>query len=338
MNNKNITLPIYYMGQIYDQLKHWQLDADAWLAQHQLTSEQIIDFDTRIDLNVFESLILSAINLSKQNDLGLYVGQRLGVTSHGMMGYAMINSATLREAISIFKKFSNTRSPLISISIVENTDTLQVIINENFDFSAIKITFYEALILTFVNILLQISFGELKILKIELDYKAPEYQQLYKDFFSCPIEFSSNSTTLTLSTKSLDDGLKMSDPTSLQQARLLCEKELEKMGKLDTLSQRIKELMLLSIGHFPSLQKTADRFHMSSRTLHRQLLKEGTSFKEIVDNVSHHLAQEYLADSSLSIQEIAYLLGYMDTANFRRAFKRWQGCPPSEYREQHKAM
>jgi len=326
------------MGQIYDQLKQWQVDTDAWLAEHRLTTQNIYDFDTRIDLDIFESLILSAIKVSKQDALGLYVGQRLGITSHGMMGYAMINSGSIREAIGIFERFINTRSPLISVSFLEKNNTLQVIFTENFDFSPIKATFYEALILTFINILLQISFGEIEIIKIEFDYCEPDYKPLYEDFFCCDVSFSNKITTLFLSTKGMDDSLKMSDPTSLQQARLLCEKELEKMGKLDTLTQKIKELMLLSVGHFPSLQKTADRFHMSSRTLHRQLKKEDTSFKEVVENVSHHLAIEYLTDTSLSIQEIAYLLGYMDTANFRRAFKRWQGCPPSEYRERNKSI
>ncbi len=324
------------MGQIYDQLKHWQVDTDAWLAEHGLTGEQIFNFETRIDLDIFESLILSAIKLSEQDALGLYVGQRLGVTSHGMMGYAMINSGTLREAITIFEQFINTRSPLISISVVDKSNTIHVVFTDNFDFAPIKKTFYEALILTFINILLQISFGDLKVLKIDFDYEPPYYQNLYEDFFNCDITFKSKVTTITLSSNGIDKNLKMSDPTSLQQARLLCKQELEKMGKLDTLSQKIKEFMLLSIGHFPSLQKTAQRFHMSPRTLHRQLLKEGTSFKEIVERVSHALAIDYLIDSSLSIQEISYLLGYMDTANFRRAFKRWQGCPPSEYRQEHK--
>jgi len=326
------------MGQIYDQLKHWQLDADAWLAEHRLTGEQIFDFETRIDLDIFESLILSAIKLSRQDALGLHVGERLGITSHGMMGYAMINSASLREAIAIFEEFINTRSPLVTVSTVEEGNYLFLRFSDNFDFSSIKATYYEAVIKTVINILLQISFGELKIISIEFDYDEPDYKGIYSDFFSCPFTFSNKITTLVLSARTLDDKLKMSDPTSLQQARLLCEKELDKMGKLDTLSQKIKEFTLLSIGHFPSLQTTADRFHMSTRTLHRQLLKEGSSFKEIIENVSHNLAMEYLADSSLSIQEIGYLLGYRDTANFRRAFKRWQGCPPSEYREQHKVM
>jgi AraC-like DNA-binding protein len=324
------------MGQIYDQLKHWQLDTDAWLAQHQLTVDQIYNFDTRINQEIFESLILSAIKLSNQKALGLYVGQRLAVTSHGMLGYAMINSGCLREAISIFKEFINTRSPLISISIEEKNKKLQISFTENFGFNSIKPTFYEALMLAFINILLQISFGEIKIINIEFDYHEPDYQHLYEDFFSEPIKFSCKITRLTLSTQGLDDRLKMSDPTSLQQARKLCEKELARMGKLETFSQKIKEYMLLSIGHFPSLQKTADRFHMSPRTLHRHLLKDGTSFKEIVESVSHHLATEYLTESSLSIQEIAYLLGYMDSANFRRAFKRWEGCPPREYRDLYK--
>ncbi|MNG28149.1 Urease operon transcriptional activator [compost metagenome] len=70
---------------------------------------------------------------------------------------------------------------------------------------------------------------------------------------------------------------------------------------------------------------------MTPRTLHRRLLDEGTTFKQILEDVRHTLAVEHLKAGQLSIQEIAYSLGYNDVANFRRAFRRWEGVPPSEY-------
>ena len=81
----------------------------------------------------------------------------------------------------------------------------------------------------------------------------------------------------------------------------------------------------------PSLNVTARLFHLTPRTLHRRLLDEGSSFKEILEQV-RHLAVEYLKAGHLSIEEIAYTLGYTDMANFRRAFKRWEAMPPSRYR------
>lgn len=334
MNNPNLTLPIYYLAKIYDLLNIWQIDTDAWLADNQLTLEQLRDFDSNINFKTFESIITSAIHMSGQESLGLNVGQRLGVTAHGMMGYAMINSGSLREAIELFKRFINTRTPLMSVDLIEEGNKLTIKFNELYSIGSIQYTFYEALLLTLNNILLQISFSEVQVLQVSFNYPAPSYKEKYQDFFQCPVNFNASSASLVISTEGLDDTLKMSDPTSLQQAQMLCEEELQKMGKLDTLSEKIKELMLMSIGHFPSLQQTADRFHMSARTLHRHLKQEETSFKEIVEGVSHKLAKEYLSNSTLSVQEISYLLGYMDNSNFRRAFKRWQGMAPSEFREQ----
>ncbi len=334
VNNPNLTLPIYYLAKIYDLLNIWQVDTDTWLAENQLTLAQLRDFDSNINFKTFESVITSAIDVSGQETLGLHVGQRLGVTAHGMMGYAMVNSGSLREAVELFKRFINTRTPLMSVNLIENNNKLEIKFNELYSIGSIQSTFYEALLLTLNNILLQISFGEVNILGVSFNYSAPIYEEKYRDFFQCPIEFNATSASMVISTEGLDDILKMSDPTSLQQAQQLCEEELQKIGSLDTLAGKIKELMLMSIGHFPSLQQTADRFHMSARTLHRHLKQEETSFKDIVDGVSHKLAKEYLANSTLSIQEISYLLGYMDTANFRRAFRRWQGMAPSEFREQ----
>ena len=64
-------------------------------------------------------------------------------------------------------------------------------------------------------------------------------------------------------------------------------------------------------------------------------MAEDTSYKELLDDVRHLLAKRYLDNKQLSIQEIAFTLGYSDIANFRRAFKRWQGMAPSEYQKLH---
>ncbi len=323
------------MGQILDQLDYWKVDSQSWLEQHQLTREKIRDFDSSIDYQTFESLIRRAVEISGHASLGLDVGQRIGITTHGMLGYAMINSGTLREVIDVFTMYTNTRTPLISTNLIEGDKTLTIEFTKTMDFSAIEKTFLEALLLTLQNIFLQISFNNANILSIHFCYPAPEYQARYLEFFKCPIVFNQPKTQLIISNKELDTPLKMSDPTSLMQARKLCESELEKMQSIDSLSQKIKELILTSNGRTPDLEQTAQSFNMSARTLHRHLKQEGTSFKAILEDVTHHLAKEYLRNSTLSIQEIAYLLGYSELSNFRRAFKRWQGMAPSEFRGTH---
>jgi len=77
----------------------------------------------------------------------------------------------------------------------------------------------------------------------------------------------------------------------------------------------------------------AQQLHMSSRTLRLQLSQCGTSFRKILEDVRQTLAVRYLGHSDRTIDEIAYLLDYTDRANFTRAFKRWMGCSPSDYRK-----
>ncbi|MFT7015797.1 MAG: AraC-like DNA-binding protein [Pseudohongiellaceae bacterium] len=73
--------------------------------------------------------------------------------------------------------------------------------------------------------------------------------------------------------------------------------------------------------------------HMSESTLQRHLAKEGTKFQQLLDKVRYRLASEYLLGTSLPVSEIAFLLGFSDTTNFRRSFRRWSNVTPSQVRE-----
>lgn len=82
----------------------------------------------------------------------------------------------------------------------------------------------------------------------------------------------------------------------------------------------------------PSLEKVAERLHMSSRSLQRRLKDEGTSLQELLSSVRADLAVRHLAEKHESISEIAFLLGFSEVSTFHRAFKRWTGLTPAAYR------
>jgi AraC-like DNA-binding protein len=77
----------------------------------------------------------------------------------------------------------------------------------------------------------------------------------------------------------------------------------------------------------------AKQMYMSESTLQRRLAAEGVRYQELLDQVRHRLAIEYLQGTQLPIAEITQLLGFSNPANFRRAFKRWSAKSPSEVRE-----
>ena len=79
-------------------------------------------------------------------------------------------------------------------------------------------------------------------------------------------------------------------------------------------------------------QDMASALNLSLRSLQRKLREENTSYKEILEETRRDLANKYIQNSRLTISEISFLLGFSEISNFSRAFKRWNGRPPSEFR------
>lgn len=89
-------------------------------------------------------------------------------------------------------------------------------------------------------------------------------------------------------------------------------------------------------GHRPTTEDVARVLHMSSRTLQRRLQESGSNFQRLLDEARHQMARYYLSNSVLELNEAAYLLGYEDSNSFARAFRGWEGVPPSHWREVHR--
>jgi AraC-like DNA-binding protein len=90
-------------------------------------------------------------------------------------------------------------------------------------------------------------------------------------------------------------------------------------------------------GQRPSIDAISQVLHMSPRTLQRRLQESGSSFQRVLDEARHQMARYYLSNSVLELNEAAYLLGFEDPNSFGRAFRAWEGVPPSDWRETHRA-
>jgi len=91
-------------------------------------------------------------------------------------------------------------------------------------------------------------------------------------------------------------------------------------------------------GHRPSIDVISQTLHMSPRTLQRRLKESGSSFQRVLDEARHQMARYYLSNSALELNEAAYLLGFEDPNSFGRAFRTWEGVPPSDWREARRTL
>lgn len=107
----------------------------------------------------------------------------------------------------------------------------------------------------------------------------------------------------------------------------------EEDGFLELVRRMIQDKLT---GHRPSINAVSQALHMGPRTLQRRLQGSGSSFQRVLDEARHQMARYYLSNSALELNEAAYLLGFEDPNSFGRAFRNWEGIPPSDWRDAHR--
>ena len=162
---------------------------------------------------------------------------------------------------------------------------------------------------------------------------APVSASDYEGFFACPVLFSADSNTCEFPLHWLEQPLLTANPDLHDFPEQQCENLLAPMRDQYQLSNRIRRLLLEHTGTYPDITIAAQQFNLSERTLRRRLALENTTYKRLCDQVTEQLAIQYLEHSALPATEISGLLGFSDSANFRRACNRWFGVSPSRYRE-----
>jgi AraC-like DNA-binding protein len=333
MHDASFTLPLLYIRQIVDLVRSMGVDVEAWLGRSDLSEGALDDPGFAIAYPTFEQLVLDALSMSGEPALGLLVGRRLLANSHGILGYAALSSGTVREALDLVERFLLVRTSLASIAHTVEGSDVRVRFLETRPLGAIQRPVFEAVGLSLKNVVDTISMGACKVRLVAFPFEAPDYGPLARDLFGCEVRYGQAWAGCVLPLGDIDVPLKMADPEAFREAETICRRELEKLTENESVASRVTRLLLEKQNGFPSLQVTARLFGMTPRTLHRRLLDEGTSFHAILEDVRHSLAVQHVRSGKRSIEEIAYLLGYSDLANFRRAFKRWESVPPSEYRE-----
>lgn len=329
----DFVLPVQYLRQIAELVRAFGVSQEDWLARSQLTLNQINDANFQPGFEVFRQLTEDALLLTDEPALGLLLGERLVINTHGILGFAAQQSESLSQAIQLVKRYLALRTTLFDLEHEhDETNRLELLrFRANFNLGASERTLLEAVMLAVKNIFDTITLGYARPRQVSFPFPEPTYANLAIDLFGCEVAYEQSWAGFTLDTELLGQPLKMADPAAFREAEKICQQELGKLTAKTSTSAGVRRIMLEKQHGFPSLNVTARLFHLTPRTLHRRLLEEGTSFKEILEEVRHTLAVEHLKAGHLTIGEIAYTLGYTDLANFRRAFKRWTGTPPSHY-------
>ena len=274
-----------------------------------------------------------AIALSGDRLLGIKLGTKLDMVSLGILGYALMTSATVDDVLKLLVRYKRALLPSMRIELISGDGSVELRSAAPHLPQVLEQFYKEALyagLVTNLNLLTD-NHGASAIL--ELDCGEPEDRGLYESVFGVNIRFNSNRCGLTFDAESLAVAISTSDPVAQDVFRRECDRILANDNYSGAVSERVVQLLLLSRSEFPTAAVMAQQMHMSESTLQRRLAKEGTRFQQLLDQVRYRLALEYLQGTDLSASEIAALLGFNNSANFRRSFKRWSGTTPLKIRQ-----
>jgi AraC-like DNA-binding protein len=157
----------------------------------------------------------------------------------------------------------------------------------------------------------------------------PPYRAEYDRIFRMPIVFGSDRNAMLMDAAWLDQRLQAPSLQVFEIVKARTDRQLQRVASANSTRDRVEALLTNHLHTAEvSIDAVAGRLGMGRHTLFRRLRAEGVTFKQVLNELRHKLAAQYLSDRTLAVSETAYLLGFSDPAAFSRAYKRWTGHSP----------
>ena len=338
-NADTANIPSNYARIIGRELALNIRDIPKLLQFTQLSTQQFMQEDTRLTAQQQIQILHNALYLSEHLDFGLRLGQRLTPSTHGAMGFLANNSANLLIALKAFQTFLPTRISFARLELQINADIVNCSVRFDIALSpTVRRVLSETCAVIFHECAAFIVGRPVTEVSLYFSHTEPSYSDCYADYLPGVYSFTANDLMVKIPLSVCETPNASANQEGYLLAMQQCELMLAQLNR-QTQSE-LYQIQKVMLSHpLSDLNETsvAAALFVSKRTLTRKLKQHDLSFREIRDNILSQQASSYLRDSELSVEAIASLLNYHDSANFRRAFKRWFGMTPSDYRKEQSA-
>jgi AraC-like DNA-binding protein len=318
--------------------EHLGMAIEPALAAAGLQAQQLSDNSLRLPGEAPERLLDYFCEHSGDPLFGLNAANFVLPNSWSVLGYITMNCATLGDAMSRIMPFEKLVGDM-GVSRAEARDEqVHLIWDCRYQRPRMRRHLVENVLGSWLHYARWIADTQLSPACVWLEHACPVEvtSTQYEAFFGCPVLFDQPYSALIVPLAYLQLPLRQAD------AQLLRTLEEHALGLLATLEdasleQQVKNILrgLLKQG-LPRKEQVAEQLNVSLRTLQRQLQQTGTSYQQVLDELRQELAEHYLLNSDLPIQEIAQYLGFTEPRSFHRAFKNRRGMPPGEFRQVHR--
>nr|WP_294525130.1 AraC family transcriptional regulator [uncultured Rhodopila sp.] len=310
-------------------LRDFGVDPAPILLASGLSPDSLDDSEALIPYAAMGRVCEAAVRLGKVPLIGLLVGQRARSGGLGVVGRLMQTAPTLEDAI-VDLVSNHQRYVRGGVPVFLNSADPAILTYTIYDEDVVAIDqIFDGMLAAACAIFRELA-GESPV-EVRIAHRSPDDAGAYRRFFGAPVVFDSEQSVLVYQRSQLAAPVRGADPAARE--HLLREVDAYWRIKEPDLVDRVNRLLAAgTMGGAPGAKDVARRLSMHPRTLDRRLRERGLLFRDLSAKARFHLARQLLMETGMSVTAIGLALGYADISVFSRAFVRWSGLPPSEWR------
>lgn len=291
-----------------------------------------------VHIQQFQRFLGNALSVSQEPGLGLLVGAGSRLAGFGEMGVAALSAPTVRDGLQVLQTYSHLNSSLSELTLSAGSNGLDLSVKHytQDDFSPIYSEVFALLVQNYLEEVLGYEFSQGHYY---FSHSKPEYADQYALRLHSPYAFDCDDTKVTIPNAIAQERSPYYDAQLWRHSLQQCATQLASLKDTaaTTYAAHVAQLLRSQYLPLPTLQEVASQLCLSDRTLSRKLRDEGASYRQLANDELKLRACNLLQSTKLTIDAIAADMGYLDAANFRRAFKSWTGTSPGNYRARNRS-
>jgi AraC-like DNA-binding protein len=309
------------------------VDVEAILSKARLSRSQLSQDSGGISVASQHRFLESAAVETNDSLLGLHVAAEMDLRDVGILFYLAAASATVAEALEHLARYAGTANEALHLEISQHQGETVLTLQPIGGHDDPRQQFSEFIALAVIRALNRATNRDFVPSRMTFAHPRNLGLREIHRILRCPVQFAQTTDSWVLPQHVMELPIASGDSHLLHileaHADDLLSERRTATGLRGSVENRL--LSMLPSGKVKTAV-IAHQFGMSARSFTRHLAQEGTSFGEVVDRLRHRLALRYLEDPRISLQQIAWLLGYSEIGAFNHAFKRWTGTSPGRAR------
>jgi AraC-like DNA-binding protein len=304
-------------------------DGSALLAEAGFDLSHLGGPDARCPLSKTGTLWRVALEATGDEAFGVKLASYFTHTAFHALGYGLSASSSLKEAFERVQHYSHVVSDAVGYRFYRCGAEYHFYIEPR---TEVPIESIDALVGTHLRMCRSLIGREFSPLSVELRRPRPTVIDDFERLWRAPLRFNADHNRLRFDTTSIERVLDSGNPELARLSDAVSARYLARIER-HNMEARVRTVLAQRLQHSePTQEQVAEILNVSARTLQRKLGDSGTTFKKIVDETRHAQALAHFSMPQMSVNEVAHLLGFSCTSSFTRAFRRWTGLSPSQWR------